>query len=311
MQLSVILKPTILVFLFAIQFQNAFGQVEIINFEKPNEAIEIDTSNPENLWVIAQPSKILFDSAHSGINAMITDSSVVYDTNSISRFILGFNLEGSSPSVMFKHKINTDKNRDGGFVELLNPVDSNWIHLSDTTNATNTTFNSIFGFSSINLYSPFDILYNGKSGFSGTDTTWTTSRINFDCLAVKKSFWYYLRFTFISDSIQTNKEGWIIDDIVIQNNGECTGIDENKSASELNIYPNPISSISTVDLSNSNSEGSMFIMYNLLGETVFEQIIDFHNSIELNADDLVPGVHFYTLLKRNKSILEQGKLIIQ
>lgn len=52
-----------------------------------------------------------------------------------------------------------------------------------------------------------------------------------------------IRFCFQSDSIETNKNGWMIDDVQLRFIGycpfNCTSV-ENYSKKQLNITPNPV-----------------------------------------------------------------------
>lgn len=286
---------------------HSYSQEKKIDFETTNERISIDTINSNNEWVIDSPSKTLFNSAYSGTSAIITNNSGFYKSNNVSSFTVGFELYGSGPSISFKHKFDTDKNRDGGYVEFYNSADSTWTHLSDSTAYLESLLP--FEFGTMYLYNSEDTLYNGRSGFSGDQKTWKTSIINFRCMAVKKSFDFYLRFTFISDSIQSNKEGWVIDDIIINNDGECSGIESKNSINLVKIYPNPVSSTSTIKLEPMS--GAQIVLYNSIGNRVYEKNIKKLNSIEINAEDFNHGIYFYKLIDMNNSVMEQGKFLIQ
>ncbi|MGI8893310.1 MAG: hypothetical protein ACR2GN_07590, partial [Bacteroidia bacterium] len=49
-----------------------------------------------------------------------------------------------------------------------------------------------------------------------------------------------IRFTFVSDSIDNNKEGWMIDNLVIHLTNIHT-VNEVKQEEYIKIYPNPVS----------------------------------------------------------------------
>src|SRR5665648_544964 len=82
---------SLLLILIPISF-TSFGQLEwSINFEDPSvfNKIFIDTiSNPNNIWQIGEPSKLLFNSAFSPTHAIITDSLDPYTINDTSSFII-------------------------------------------------------------------------------------------------------------------------------------------------------------------------------------------------------------------------------
>jgi hypothetical protein len=73
--------------------QSSFGQmIWEINFEDwyyGEDRIYIDTiSNQDNIWQVGQPNKIIFNTAYSEPNAIITDTSNHYPTNDTSSLLL-------------------------------------------------------------------------------------------------------------------------------------------------------------------------------------------------------------------------------
>lgn len=294
-----------------------YAQVDTINFEMNTSRVEIDTTNKNNIWQIGKPSKTIFDSASSLPNAIVTDTINYYPVNNHSSFQIGFVLYGSHPAIGFKHKFDTDKYSDGGYVEVSFDTGTTWILLSDTTNERwrwqyPSRVSVPYGMFTTNFYSASDdILYNGKPGFNGSQSQWIYSTIEFPCMAVKKSFSCYVRFTFISDSIQTNKEGWMIDDIFIGYSGICSGIAESKEEEALiSIAPNPFSFTTTLTIDYNYLEIAKLTIVDMLGRQVMQIDNINNNTINLEKGALTQGMYFYQLTDKDK-LIGRGKLMIE
>lgn len=189
---------------------------DTIRFENDNAFISLDTIQ-NNIWQIGEPQKNIFNAAYSPSRAILTDTIQSYSNNNHSYFQvmvtqqnLPFPIFPLSIFLEFKHKINSDSLKDGGYITVSYNKGATWENVINS----NPPF---FGFyMNTNIYSQNDSLINGQVGFSGTDTTWKTTNIGWPLMGVKSSAQYdtiLFRFNFISDSIQTNKDGWMIDDI--------------------------------------------------------------------------------------------------
>ncbi len=88
-----------------------------------------------------------------------------------------------------------------------------------------------------------------------------------------------------------------------------TTIDEHNSNKYFSLYPNPSNGKIIVDFTESGIqlEGSYIILYNSLGEKIFEKtMFSARTEIEL---DVPPGMFFYNIENKNK-IISKGKLIV-
>ncbi len=302
------INPFITLLFVAVFSFTSQSQIETIDFETISKHIDIDSSNANNIWVVTEPNKVILNAPHSGSKAILTDSGMAYPAKNTSSFTLGFNISGSSPSVTFRHKFDTEKNKDGGYIEFRTDGDTIWTLLHDTIQLNEHESFAPYYFGSMNLYSPSDTLFNGKSGFSGKQDNWKISSINFICMAVKKSFPFYLRFTFISDSTQNTHEGWLIDDIIIRTDGECTSIEENQQEVKLNIWPNPVKTKTKIILDNLNKQQYQFEIYNLEGKRVLLKHIE-QSTFEINRSNMSSGIHFYRLIDNTGLPVATGKLI--
>ncbi len=278
-----------------------FAQIDTVNFETPAPHINIDT-NSGNIWQIGKPNKTVFDSAYSGSNAILTDTLLPYPINNTSSFTLCFELYGGQPSIKFKHRFDSDTLNDGGFVEISSDSGQTWLLLSDTTSLdwSNGGFYFAYGLETFNFYGVSDSLAGGKIGFSGRSNDWVSSTILFPCYAIKKPFELMLRFTFVSDSTNNPRDGWMIDDIIIQNQGGCSSIDENQ-LSQVEVYPNPLNTRGRIDLGENNYlQNGSYTLYTLSGEKAQNVKNLYGNSFEIERNQLPAGL--YTLV-----VYEDGK----
>lgn len=113
---------------FSIIAKNTCAQYSLgtITFENVFSNLYIDTIQPNNIWQIGRPQKILLDSSDTKPNAIITDTINAYPINNTSSFIVKILQEGWawSPNwpgpfayIEFVHKYNTDTIIDGGHLE--------------------------------------------------------------------------------------------------------------------------------------------------------------------------------------------------
>lgn len=258
--------------MFAIKLVSFGQQSYTIDFDSPwsaNDHIYIDTvSNPNNIWQIGTPSKTVFNSAYSPTKAIMTDTSNVYPINDTSIFYIRHSCLGKGNELMtlsFYFKINTDSLSDYGSVDVSLDHGYTWINIltEDTTYY-------------IQWLAPKPILTGSSNG-------WQNFAINMNQLQMM--YWtdsIYYRFTFISDSIQTNKDGWMLDDFQINDVSEAV---ENKTTNEvLTIYPIPSKGILNINTSDFINNNKMTI-FNNTGQIVFESFNYKNTQIDLSNLD--------------------------
>ena len=169
--------------------------------------VKIDTST-SNIWQIGAPQKIIFDSAATLPLAMITDTLNYYPPNDTSSFSFGIDPQWFGWGILalqWKQKLDMDSNFDGGIIEFS----------SDTGNTWQNVFNNpyVYNFYGFDIENQ-DTLNSGEYAFSGTDSTWKDIWLCFDISWLSFSDSLMFRFTLKSDSVDNNKEGWIIDNLL-------------------------------------------------------------------------------------------------
>ena len=318
------MKTSIFVLFSLIFSVNGFGQSYLINFNSPTDLIEIDTTNPNNIWQIGRPRKSYINSAFSADNAIITDTLNSYPTNDTSSFILkvpeylltkyssGFST--GHMGLGFYTKYQFDSLNDFGRIEFSSDSGNTW-HIMDK-DYIDTTFLA---------WNPvWNVWTNGMSGWSfqdksfytGQSAGWELQAINLLVCSVAhpkrqdsttiigcrpQSLW--LKFVFISDSIPDNFDGWAIDNILFYE-VIYAGIADAKN-DNIKIIPNPFSNQLTFSLADNNELTTVYL-FNCLGELVLQQT--FTNSTTINTVQMQGGIYFYEL-KNNNGILKTGKVI--
>jgi hypothetical protein len=102
---------------------------------------------------------------------------------------------------------------------------------------------NFYGFSIFNQ----DTLPSGEYAFSGTDTAWQDIWLCFDLTWLSFNDSIYFRFTLKSDSIQTNKEGWMIDNLMAHIS-IMHPVREVDKMDYMNVYPNPTKDFVNIEM---------------------------------------------------------------
>jgi hypothetical protein len=97
-----------------------------------------------------------------------------------------------------------------------------------------------------NLYGSNDTMTNGTPAFTGHSEGWVHTQMQWIWTALTKSYgpegdtiiW---RFHFLSDTTETNKDGWMIDDFEVFEVAPTGTVEEFSQASSLKLWPNPAS----------------------------------------------------------------------
>ncbi len=203
-----------LILLLALFSLSSFGQYFTQYFDGADTStsnalfVRLDTS-ANNIWQIGSPQKTLFDSAATAPNALVTDTLNFYPPNNIS--MAGFSVMPGPffPGILaiqWKQKLDMDHNKDGGIIEFSLDSGTTW------SNAFNNPYvYNFYGYDFKNV----DTLANGHVAFSGSDTIWKDIWLCYDQSWLSQSDSLMVRFTFVSDSVDNNKEGWIIDNLTV------------------------------------------------------------------------------------------------
>jgi len=309
------MKTFSLFFLIALISNQAFSQIhpylgihdlDSCKLENPCHFLEIDSLN-QDVWQIGTPSKPFFGAAYSYSRAVMTDTINAYDTSKHSYFEITFPVNRLSLIVGFKHKFQTDSLLDGCYIEVSYDNGLNWSNIVNQNPVVNPLYITME-----NMYKKSDTLVNGISCFTGTSNAWVYSRIQwiwgYHLKNYPDSTW--LRFYFLSDSIQTNKAGWMIDDIVISYAQLPASILEIEESEHVHVYPNPFSNFTTFEFENRESKNYTLVIYDCQGRMIKTKENIITGKVKIDRDKLPSGLYFYQLYFEGTTSAS-GKIIIR
>lgn len=247
-------------------------QPNIYYFEPPYNAyygsFTLDSTNHSGSWQIGKPQKPVFDSARSYPNAIITDTLSPYPVNDTSVFLFKvdnyYRVSGRwyiFMGIQFDYKLDIDSG-EVVKVEIATDSGTHWIDLMKEDTA-------------------YDISWNaGKPILTKSTNGWTIFSVSFYDWAVDShnndSSKYahifntdstYIRFTFISDSVQTNKDGWMIDNLFLHQYTESVETITNNNL--ISIYPNPAGDYIYIKANYNYYAKPEVMIYNLQGQEVY------------------------------------------
>jgi hypothetical protein len=202
--------------------------------------IELDT-NSSNIWQIGRPQKIIFDHASTIPNVIVTDTISNYPVNNTSSFsfkVIPTWISWGLLAVQWNQKLDMLPHHDGGIIEYSVDTGQTWHNIMN-----NPYIYNFYGYDYPNL----DTLQNGQFCFSGTDTSWRNIWMCMDISWVNLNGIIYFRYTFKSDSVSSNKEGWMIDNFFVSQS-LMHPVREANSKDYLHVYPNPAKDILNIEI---------------------------------------------------------------
>lgn len=317
------MKNLILVLLFLVSsvsavtqdFANCDGslwlpaRLDSFSFETMNTGKAVlffDTAFANNIWQVGSVQKAGFPNAFSSTNALQTDTLNTYPVNNESAAVLYFDSTtfiASRFSIQFWHYYNTDTLADSCILEFTADSGKTWSNISSGY----VFFNSYYS-GSLNNYQdyPFstDTLF-----WTGNSNGWLKESFCVDMWAFKGMVLprdFGIRFRFHSDSIETNKAGWMIDNILIKDPVLIDNINESHPQI-ISLYPNPSSTgFFTIDYPSTYATGTIEL-YNGLGQRVW--VHPLQKSIDLSA--LPKGLYHYRIRFRETDQHFSGSVLFE
>jgi len=304
------LKQKLIISIAGIIFISANCNAQLydsVNFEQTSNTIWIDTTgNP--LWQTGAPEKSFFNAPHGGLRAMVTDTSNAYPASDTTSFIYTIRAPYTYTcytTMEFWHKFDTDTLTDVGLIDISYDGGNSWVQAKDTGDI--MPWYSWFWWDwdlheSTGEYTPHQLVISGKSD------GWVLSRFNWQWFIPVKSDTIIsnpdslmVRFTFISDGIDTGKEGWMIDDILTVSADwqGCSSVHYQELPGQLAVFPNPLSTQASVVLKQPLDNAELYL-YSMSGQIVQHKTGLQGTAFPLSGTQLLPGVYVLILKDRNK-----------
>ena len=265
-----------------------------------NIIIEFDSTDSTNIWQIGKPQKEKFNMSASLPNALVTDTLNVLPLNDTSSFLFEQKSQDYIDEILavqWLQKLDFDFEKDGGFLEVsLDGI--NWENIFTA----NYIYN-FFGYDQSNV----GVMSNGEMAFTGIDTTWKNVWVCLDTYSVDSMF-FQMRFTSVSDSIDNNNDGWMIDNLIIQNTFIHTISDlDNQSA--FNVLPNPTKGMVEINLLNLE-ENDVVQGLELMDSNgrILDKWEDFESRSALDLSQYPSGVYYFRLVTKKGRFFQQVML---
>lgn len=194
--------------------------------------IQIDTTDSTNVWQVGPPQKMVFDTAFSPPNVLVTDTINTYpiNANSSVEFEVVPWISWGIFAMQWTQKIDMDDAQDGGLIEYSLDNGTTWESVFD-----NPYVYNFYGYDTSNV----DTIHTGQTGFTGTDSTWRNVWLCFDFSWMTTQVdTLDIRFTFVSDSVDNMRDGWMIDNLFFSETFIHT-LNKVEQDEYMAVYPNP------------------------------------------------------------------------
>lgn len=257
-----------------------------VDFENPIDSyllsLNVDTADANNIWQIGVPQKSTFTEAISQPNAIVTDRFNTYPINSNSTFYVNYK-NYNCPHIGGHYNCDTDSLNDYGTIEISLDSGQTWVDLLATN--TNQTNNPILTGNS-NGWQYFDLTFSNLIQQGQTDSI-------------------ILKFSFISDSIDTQHDGLMFDDLFF-----C--IEANTQSfyklNDLKVFPNPTSDLLNFQFEEPIDDAEIRI-YSPVGQLMGNQNI-INTAIQFDVSNWNKGVYFYGIYVEGK-LVKQGQVLVR
>ena len=222
--------------------------------------LRIDTvSNLNNIWQVGAPQKTIFTNAYSNPNVIVTDTINPYPINDTSSFTIvnvahdGFTAPHTA-SLIGEYSVNSDTLTDFGTIEFSPDNGTSWYDIINDTFITNHIY-----------------VQQHWISLTGNSNGWQQFYVNLAPLGplfnIQLGDTVLWRFTFISDNIQTNKDGLMFDNLYFEDYVE--GIPEIQNDNLISISPNPTSNELRIYKSNVSDSQKVQVL-NYRGQVLYD-----------------------------------------
>lgn len=295
------MKPLILPLLVIAPFfslltyaQQITPSCDVVSFD--DSSIYCVSINQGSRWQIGSPQKPVFTSAFSAPNVISTDTIQSYSPSDTSSFTISYVL-AFIPLISFmsgNYMVNSDSLQDYCKMELSPDNGVTWIDLvNDTTYA-----NQI-------------LWQNSKPVFTGNSNGWTSFSVDisqlFFTFNLSQGDTVLWRCTFYSDSIQTNKDGIMFDNLSIYS--WVNGINEWEFTRVTSrIFPSPSCEQITIIPSERKEISFELLIYNSTGNNVLKKECP-GERITADITKFTAGIYYYEIVNESEKVFSAGRFI--
>jgi len=246
--------------------------------------LRLDTAaHPGSKWQVGSPSKTVFTGAYSQPNVIVTDTANPVPANDTSSFFL-YHRRDTNMSVPFHffqlsfwHRMNGDTT-DAGSIQVSPDYGAHWIDLLTQDSA-------------------YQMWWTTKPSLCGNTGGWQYLNINMSVWASDKNNSFpvamnndtvIFRFTYRTNGDTILHDGWMIDDIYVQDWWE--GIPELRNDRLISIYPNPASETLYIAATDIGRIPATVSIYDATGRIVYQHAGQ--QQLAVDVSGLVNGIYF-------------------
>ena len=285
---------------FSILFAIASFQIQAQTFQSNNFDTEgtleilIDSTSADTIWQIGPPQKTILNETSSAPNVLMTDTLSAYPIDTDASFIVEIkNLSMNYwPYIQLEwfYKMDFEDGVDGGIIEVSYDLGQTWSNIFTDT---------IYRPEIVGAY-PWKTLHNHQAGLTGTSELswmgicWGTAIGTPPSNNLEE---VHVRFTMSSDSIDTQQEGWLIDNLNVPT--LVIGSTSNRiSFKKMSVYPNPGIDEIELNLTEVINEDVDIYIYDNLGKLVYSKKTPMFGEIshKVNVSNLQQGT-YYVIVK--------------
>lgn len=310
------------------------------------------TANDSSVWHYGQSYKPFFGSSTTEL--LVTDTLNMYSANTsasveiiLTRPYSDGNVElGTAYVLSFEHKIDTDTNSAGGFVDINIDNDSiKYIHNGDTLTTFWLRYLMPFGSTSDVMFSDFyyqmitdngdtiymhqltidafhnyyheingyrDTLFDSSCAFTGTYDQWQEfyTEMFFNYGGVKtadQNDSLIFRLNFISDNTSFGKNGWALKNIQSGYAVHPTGSISEADHPKISVYPNPANNYTLFKVNEIQNEQPLELTIYSADGRKFE-VTNFTREILIDVSMLNSGIYYYQIIE-NGDLIQASRFI--
>lgn len=194
-------------------------------------------------------------------------------------------------------KLDMDFKKDGGYVEYSVDTGTTWINVLRDTNAYN-----FYGYDTTNL----DTLANGTVAFTGTDTVWRDVWVCYQMRFFNNADSVIFRFTFESDMVDSAKDGWMIDNMLLQETFFHT-VSTTDPEKEFMVYPTITTGVIKIDIDGADGQIENIVVVDQQGR-VMKRFNERSEKMTIDIGGLPPGNYYINVHSAEK--IEVHKVLL-
>lgn len=251
-------------------------------------------SNPNCRWQIGKPNKTIFTEAETLPNAIVTDTINTIPVNDTSVFYISaqYDAQHGIGGLLFSYKLDGDS-ADFGKIEISPDSGQHWVNII----AQESTYHIIwtFDYTEVGFQPTLNGVEHGWYYFACNFGLWAYSTSGYPVLwdhniptgSTKTALF---RFTYITDSINNPRDGWMIDDVRIW--GGITSVSDLSNNVQMELSPNPVEDVLHIKRKIGGAKDESVQVMNMMGEVVFSgQWSVVGGELSVDVSGLAKGVY--------------------